>query len=277
MGAGGGPQSVTFTLQVELDQLNETSQQEIRDQLNELLESVGAKDVTFEPFEEGCTIVTAISKKSFSVDTLKEKITALDDVQTILYTNKDTPTVTNTTLYSKVDHEELVYSNDLILVDTDNEKYYAVVGEDGVITRAIVDGAVPDRNNIQCVICGGKSTSIADRIGKDQTTLVFGRVDTLTTVNMGQVETIGESAFRQCTALTTIDFKQVETIGKRAFRQCTALTTIDFKQVQAIGGGAFQLCTALTSIDFKQVQAIGGGAFQGCTALTSIDFKQVRL
>ena len=118
MGGGGGPQLVTFTLQVELDQLNEISEQEIRDQLNELLESVGAKDVEFEPFEEGSTIVKAISKKSFNVDTLKEKITSSGDVKTIQYTNKDTPTVTNTTLYSKVDDEELVYSDDLILVDT---------------------------------------------------------------------------------------------------------------------------------------------------------------
>ena len=51
-----------------------------------------------------------------------------------------------------------------------------VVDEDGVITRAIVDGAVPGRN-IQCVICGGKSRSIADGdASQDDTTWVFGRV-----------------------------------------------------------------------------------------------------
>ena len=252
MGGGGGPQSVTFTLQVELDQLNETSEQEIRDQLNELLESVGAKGVEFEPFEEGSTIVTAISKKSFNVDTLKEKITSSGNVKTIQYTNMDTPTVTNTTVYSKVDDEELVYSDDLILVDTDNATHYGSVEEDGVITRAIVDEAVPGRN-IQCVICGGKSTSIADGIeGPDLiNTGVFVSIDSLTTVNFKQVETIGYGAFVLCTSLTTIDFGPVETIGNVAFGACNSLTTIDFRDVQTIGKRAFVECTSLTTIDFK--------------------------
>ena len=272
MGGGGGPQLVTFTLQVELDQLNETSEQEIRDQLNELLESVGAKGVEFEPFEEGSTIVTAISKKSFNVDTLKEKITSSGNVKTIQYTNKDTPTVTNTTLYSKVDDEELVYSDDLILVDTDNATHYGSVEEDGVITRAIVDEAVPGRN-IQCVICGGKSTSIAD--GIDEETTVFDLIDTLTTFDFGPVETIGNVAFGACNSLTTIDFRDVQTIGKRAFVECTSLTTIDFKQANTIGEGAFGACNSLTTIDFGQVETIGKKAFGACTSLNIIDFKQV--
>lgn len=273
MGGGRGPQAVTFTLQVELDQLDETSQQEIRVQLDALLLSVGARDVTFEPFEEGSTIVTAISKKSFSVDTLKEKITKLGEIQTIKYTVKDSdPKDTKTTLFSKVDDEELIYSNDLILVDTDNMTYYATVGEDGVITRAIVDGALPGRN-IQCVICGRNARTIAGGDAMDN--IVFGLIPTLTTVNLGQVNKIGGGAFGVCESLTDIDFKQVQTIGDYAFAICISLTTIEFKQVNEIGGGAFQSCESLTTIDFKLVHTIGDDAFEFCELLTDIDFKHV--
>ena len=274
MGGGRGPQAVTFTLQVELDQLDETSQQEIREQLDTLLLSVGASDVTFEPFEEGSTIVTAISKKSFSVDTLKEKITKMDEVQTIQYTVKDSdPKDTKTTVFSKVDDEELIYSNDLILVDTNNNTEYTDVGVDGVITRAIVDAAV-DRTTIQCVICGGNARTIADYDSKKaEDTTVFGLITTLTTVNLGQVNEIGDAAFGGCTSLTDIDFKQVQTIGGFAFSGCTSLTDIDFKQVQAIGDVAFGGCIALTDIDLGQVQTIGVGAFSGCTSLREVRLK----
>ena len=50
MGGGVGPQTITFTLLVNLEDLDEFSEQEIRDQILNLLEELGAGIVEFEPF-----------------------------------------------------------------------------------------------------------------------------------------------------------------------------------------------------------------------------------
>ncbi len=87
-------------------------------------------------------------------------------------------------------------------------------------------------------------------------------------------ESIGESAFFQCTELTSIVLpKSVTSIGRHAFNMCTGLTSIDISSVTSIGQAAFSNCVALESI------TIGGDVtqlvdvFAYCTALTSINFN----
>ena len=63
----------------------------------------------------------------------------------------------------------------------------------------------------------------------------------LTTIDFGQVNTIGERAFSQCISLTTIDFGQVNTIGEVAFGQCSSLREVrlNFDQDWNIPTGVF--------------------------------------
>jgi Leucine-rich repeat (LRR) protein len=71
-------------------------------------------------------------------------------------------------------------------------------------------------------------------------------------------------------SLTSIDLPNVETIGDYAFRDCIALSSINIPQVTSIGKYAFLGCTSLSSIIIPKVTSIGEHAFQGCTSLREI-------
>ena len=65
------------------------------------------------------------------------------------------------------------------------------------------------------------------------------------------LETIGGSAFRQCTSLETVTFlgNNLTSIGCSAFRQCTSLEHIAIPDgVTSIGDSAFDGCTSLEHI-----------------------------
>ena len=61
----------------------------------------------------------------------------------------------------------------------------------------------------------------------------------------------------------------VTSIGNRAFSQCTSLTDVNISEsVTSIGSGAFEICPNLTKIIIPEsVTMIGGNAFNGCTNL----------
>ena len=87
------------------------------------------------------------------------------------------------------------------------------------------------------------------------------------------VKSIGDSAFRDCSALTSIKIpNSVTSIGDSAFYSCSALTSIKIpNSVKSIGSYVFQGCSALTSIVIpNSVKSIGDLAFCSCSALTSI-------
>ena len=50
----------------------------------------------------------------------------------------------------------------------------------------------------------------------------------------GDITTIGERAFRNCTSLTTVSLSQAITINASAFEYCTSLTTVSLPQVTTI-------------------------------------------
>ena len=91
--------------------------------------------------------------------------------------------------------------------------------------------------------------------------------------NDGSVTSIGDSAFRNCSALTSITIPDsVTSIGNHAFYYCSSLTSITIPDsVTSIGSGAFWNCGSLTSINIPEgVTSIGSSAFSGCSSLTSI-------
>ncbi len=81
------------------------------------------------------------------------------------------------------------------------------------------------------------------------------------------IDTVKGGAFAGCSGLTSIDLGNVATIGDYAFEDCSGLTSIDFGNVTTIGSYAFAGCNGLTSIDFGNVTAIMSYAFRDCSAL----------
>ena len=118
----------------------------------------------------------------------------------------------------------------------------------------------------------------------------FLQCSSLTTVTFekeSQLKTIGGDyyygAFSDCTALTSIEIPaSVETIGNTAFRNCSSLATVTFEkgsQLKTIAGdsydGAFSDCTALTSIEIPaSVETIEATAFRNCSKLTTVTFEK---
>jgi hypothetical protein len=116
----------------------------------------------------------------------------------------------------------------------------------------------------------------------------------LKSVSGESIETIGDNAFRDCTALTTADFPaaavidisafrncsslttanlpNATTINTFAFRGCAALTTVNLPKATTIYGEVFRDCTGLTSVNLPAAESIGSNAFNGCIGLTSADF-----
>ncbi len=114
------------------------------------------------------------------------------------------------------------------------------------------------------VISGG------DSIGNS----AFKNCTSLTSVTIGDsVTTIGNNAFNGCTKLTSATIpNSVTTIGDSAFQGCTSLTSVTIpNSVTTIGSDAFSNCTSLTSVTIgDSVTSIGNSAFDGCTSLTGI-------
>lgn len=93
----------------------------------------------------------------------------------------------------------------------------------------------------------------------------------LTTVRMaGTIASIGHNAFEGCTALASLTLSDaVGTIGHYAFRNCTALTEVTVPAAcSTLGYGAFAGCAQLANVTLPDaLTSIGAGAFEGCTAL----------
>ena len=106
---------------------------------------------------------------------------------------------------------------------------------------------------------------------------------TVTFEKGSRLKTIGNNAYYRCTSLTSIEIPaSVETIEKKAFMHCSSLATVTFEkgsQLKTIAGdsydGAFSDCTALTSIEIPaSVETIEATAFKRCSKLTTLTFEK---
>ncbi len=107
----------------------------------------------------------------------------------------------------------------------------------------------------------------------------FENCNSLSSINLYNVKTIGSNAFSGCSGLATVsNLDIVTTIGERAFVNCTSLTSLTIRSLDeyspnfiatSVGSGAFQGCTNLTTVNFNG-GTINSNTFQGCTSLTSI-------
>ena len=134
------------------------------------------------------------------------------------------------------------------------------------------------------VACSGGNEDLINVIERDITSITipsgtntigqsaFYQCSNLTSVTIpDSVTTIGQSAFYQCSNLTSVTIPDsVTTIGQSAFHQCFNLTSIELNSVTRIGSYAFKDCRSLTSIELNSVTTIETYAFSNCAGLTSI-------
>ena len=89
----------------------------------------------------------------------------------------------------------------------------------------------------------------------------------------GSVNSIGSSAFANCTSLTQVTIpNSVSSISDSAFANCTGLANIIIpNSVTSIGDSAFSSCSSLTSVTIpNSVTSITNSVFESCTSLTNV-------
>ncbi len=127
-----------------------------------------------------------------------------------------------------------------------------VVDENGVLTGYNGTGTdvdVPDFIN------GTSVLSVSDT--------AFGGNTELTHISFGNyLTTIGEGAFKGCTALTSVYASGCTDIEAEAFSWCNSLTTVSIPNVVTIGNKAFFCCSALTKASFSKLTVLGERAFE---------------
>lgn len=59
-------------------------------------------------------------------------------------------------------------------------------------------------------------------------------------------------------------------VGQSAFRTCSALVMVNFPNVTSTGIAAFYSCSSLSKADFASCVSFGNNSFYGCAALTAL-------
>ncbi|MCH5164818.1 MAG: leucine-rich repeat domain-containing protein [Clostridiales bacterium] len=144
----------------------------------------------------------------------------------------------------------------------------AFLGESAALSVNFADvgtikaNAFSSSHNLKSVAISGSVGAIENR--------AFNACGGLTSVTVGDVNTIGEYAFAYCERLVTVRFGNVSSIGDCAFRNSTALSSATFGTVESIGESAFESCGYLSTVNIATGQSltIGGNAFNNCVSLS---------
>ena len=147
------------------------------------------------------------------------------------------------------------------------------------IRRAIIDTEGVEGGSINLTLSGVKAIPNHDEF--DPSNLIFGEylgdedieyVDQLASVNLPDVISIGERAFRGCENLVSISAPKVQTISDWAFAN-TVIVELELPEVTSIGWAAFLVCENLSTVILPKVTNIGQQAFDmKSLTLTSLVF-----
>ena len=96
----------------------------------------------------------------------------------------------------------------------------------------------------------------------------------LVSVNLPNLESLGEYAFNNCTKITSFTAGKVERIGAFAFYGCN-LSTIDLPSAEYVGSYAFYGNTNLSSVKLDNVLVLSDGVFRNNAKLTEISLPSV--
>lgn len=104
----------------------------------------------------------------------------------------------------------------------------------------------------------------------------FNGCKSLTTINLGNIETIGYDAFYDCESLTNVDLSKAKSIGSSAFQKCYGITTLNLSKLESVENSAFAECKNLVSVTLDDnCTSIGDRAFYNCRSMESINTENI--
>lgn len=98
----------------------------------------------------------------------------------------------------------------------------------------------------------------------------FWNATKITAVDAPNATSIGDYAFRGCSALKEINAPNAMSLGDRSISICQNITRVEFPELTEVPGYAFYGDYALTYADFPKVGSIGANAFYRCALKTLI-------
>lgn len=173
-------------------------------------------------------------------------------------------------------------SDTVELTVTDTVVPYALTDGSGNIYFDTATGTIVRSDNtvrnvsIPGAINGVDVTAIAPYVFHDA------GAETITAVSIPKsLRKIGSNAFSYCGKMVSLRFNrlgELETIGESAFRGCAAMTSLAIPAcVQTIENFAFSNCSSMESLRFasdSRLQSIGESAFIGCDALSGVSLPE---
>ena len=105
----------------------------------------------------------------------------------------------------------------------------------------------------------------------------FYNCTSLTTINLENVEIIGESAFGNCNSLKQINLSEnIQTIESRAFGGCGSLISVILPDsLTELGSGAFINCEKLLQVHLSaSLKSVPESCFKKCKSLTNIKLHE---
>ncbi|MDE6584507.1 MAG: leucine-rich repeat domain-containing protein, partial [Anaeroplasmataceae bacterium] len=98
----------------------------------------------------------------------------------------------------------------------------------------------------------------------------------VSTIDLNEVEQIGDQAFRGCTGLVKVTLPEyINQIGEYSFENCTSLTTL-VHNTDILGVGIFKGCTSLDNVVLNEgTLEVNDEAFMDCTGLKNITLSPV--
>lgn len=118
-------------------------------------------------------------------------------------------------------------------------------------------------------------TEFNDNVITNITDCVFYACKDLTSADIPNVVSIGNSAFRGCSKLTRANFPNVTALYDSAFRDCSSLESVNLPLATfpvASAGSMFYRCSKLKHIKLPSFEKVSLSMFEGCTSLESADF-----
>lgn len=116
---------------------------------------------------------------------------------------------------------------------------------------------------------GSEIVKIGDSMCMDCKSLEYVNIPT-------SVKTILANAFYRCTALKEVNgLDNVASIGNCAFKDCSALTSINLSNVTSIGNDAFNGCISLVEVDLSNLETLGNSGLRN-TGLINVSMPKVK-